>query len=93
MRNAPYNMQDEDERTSLFLEVLDCLWRYNDAEKRAIAEEAGCSWQTLYNWCGGHTTHPRIDTLTKVGTALGFRIKLVRDTKLPKPQRGLRAVK
>lgn len=92
-KNAAFNMGREDERTELFLAVLDCLWRYNDAEKRWVAEQAGCSWVTLYNWCSGKTTHPRIDTLTNVGRALGFNIRLVRDTTLPKPQRGLRRVK
>ena len=88
-----YKIDNEDHRTTLFLSVLDCLWRYNDAEKRAIAEEAGCSWVTLYNWCSGKTTHPRIDTLTNVGRALGFQIVLKRDTAIPKPERGLRRVK
>lgn len=92
-RNAGYNMGLEDDRTDLFLAVLECLWRYNDAEKRVIAMDAGCHWVTLYNWCSGQTTHPRIDTLTNVARALGFKIKLVRDAKLPKPSRGLRVVK
>lgn len=92
-KNQPYNLGDEDSRTDLFLAVLECLWRYNDAEKRAIAEEAGCHWVTLYNWCSGQTTHPRIDTLSNVARALGFRIVLKRDVLLPKPNRGLRRVK
>lgn len=93
MAKRKHNIHSEDGRTALFLAVLDCLYRYNDAEKKAIAETAGCNWTTLYYWCSGRTMNPRIDTLTKVGEALGFEIRLVRNTRLPKPRRGLTLVR
>lgn len=93
MSQRAYAVGTERDRTKLMLAVLDCLWRYNDAEKKQIAKEAGVHWTTLYSWCGGQTINPRIDTLTLVAQVLGFRIVLKRDTKLPRPQRGLRLVK
>ena len=95
MSQRVYSLTNEqiEERTDLFLKVLECLWRYNDAEKKAVAEEAGCCWTTLYFWCSGRTTHPRIDTMSPVAKALGYRVVLKRDVKLPTPKRGLRVVK
>jgi DNA-binding phage protein len=92
-RNKKIRIDTEERRTALFLQVLGCLWRYSDIEKKAVAEEAGCHWTTLYNWCAGKTTHPRIDTLTKVAAALGFEIVLKRTLPSSKPRRKLRVVK
>lgn len=41
-----------------------------------VAETAGVSQQTLYNWHNGYTHKPRIDTITKVANALGYEIVL-----------------
>lgn len=49
---------------------------------RWVAETAGVSDQTLYNWHNGLTHKPRIDTITKVAKALGYEIVLeLRETR------------
>jgi transcriptional regulator with XRE-family HTH domain len=52
----------------------------------ALANEAGVSPQTLWSWVEGRTISPRINTMVKVATALGYSIELV------KPQTKLRLV-
>ncbi len=44
----------------------------------ALAHDAGVSPQTLWCWESGRTISPRINTMVKVATALGYSIDLVR---------------
>lgn len=78
------------EREKLFLELIDHLMRYNDAEKKWVAEEAGIHWGTLYAWCAGNTFSPQIRTLAAVARTLGYEIVLKR-TKAAPPK--LRVIK
>lgn len=77
------DLTDQKDREKIFLELIDILNRYNDAEKKWIAEEAGVHWGTLYNWCSFKTWAPQIRTLAPVARALGYDIVLKRTT--PKP--------
>jgi len=70
-------------REKIFLEIIDHLNRYNDAEKKWIAEEAGVHWGTLYNWCALNTWSPQIRTLAGVARALGYDIVLKRQRPAP----------
>lgn len=78
MARRKVKLDTDDQRASLFMEIIGHLMRYNDEEKRNIAEEAGVHWVTLYSWCSGITQKPRIDTLSKVAEALGYEIVLKR---------------
>lgn len=71
------------DREKVFLEIIDHLNRYNDAEKKWIAEEAGIHWGTLYNWCAFHTWSPQIRTLAAVARALGYDLVLKRQRPAP----------
>lgn len=71
-------LNTERERERLFLDIIGHLSRYNDDEKKGIAEEAGVHWTTLYSWCSYKTFAPRIDTLSKVARAMGYDIVLKR---------------
>lgn len=51
-----------------------------------LAHDAGVSPQTLWSWVEGRTISPRINTMVKVATALGY------DIALTKPQPKLRLV-
>lgn len=62
----------------IFMEVIKHLWKLNDQEMRALALESGVGLSTLHNWKYGSTLRPRIDTLTKVTTTMGYEITLVR---------------
>ena len=44
----------------------------------STAEAAGVSDQTIYNWLVGKTRKPRLDTITKVASAIGFELRLAR---------------
>jgi DNA-binding XRE family transcriptional regulator len=46
-----------------------------------LAHDAGVSPQTIWSWESGRTISPRINTMVKVATALGYDIALVRPTK------------
>lgn len=50
-----------------------------------LAQEADISPSTIHNWVHGKTLHPRIDTLTKVATAMGYSFAIHRPT--PKRKR------
>lgn len=81
-------VETADQRERLFLDVIGHLMRYNDGEKQYIADEAEVHWTTLYNWCAGKTTKPRIDTLSRVARAMGYEIVLKRaKAKPPKLRR------
>lgn len=71
------------ERERIFLEIIEHLSRYNDAEKRWIAETAGIHWGTLYSWCSLKTWAPQIRTLAPVARALGYDIVLKRQRPAP----------
>ena len=71
------------DREKIFLEIIGHLNRYNDAEKKWIAEEAGIHWGTIYNWCAFNTWAPQIRTLAPVARALGYDIVLKRQSPAP----------
>lgn len=54
---------------------------------RELAHDAGVSAFTLYSWVEGITVSPRLNTMIKVATAVGYSIELV------KPRPALRLVK
>lgn len=70
-------------REKIFNEIIDHLGRYNDAEKKWIAEEAGVHWGTLYNWCAYSTYSPHLRTIAAVARALGYEIVLKRQHAAP----------
>lgn len=51
----------------------------NHPDLRHLSEVSSTSPSTLYNWLEGKTKAPRISTLNRVGSALGYKIMLVRD--------------
>jgi hypothetical protein len=70
-------------REKIFLEIIDHLMRYNHAEKQWIADEAGISFQTLYNWCAGTTFSPQLRTIAAVARALGYEVVIKRTKAAP----------
>lgn len=70
-------------REKVFLEIIDHLLRYNDAEKKWIAEQAEVHWGTLYCWCSGNTFSPQIRTLAAVARVLGYELVLKRQQAKP----------
>lgn len=46
-----------------------------------LAHDAGVCPATLWSWVSGRTISPRINTMVKVATAIGYDIALVRPTK------------
>jgi DNA-binding phage protein len=63
------------ERDKLFIDLLAIIGTTN---LYWLADQAGVSHGTLYNWLDGKTMKPRIDTLTKVAKACGYEIVLKR---------------
>ena len=84
-RPRKVTLETPKEREKIFLEIIDHLNRYNDAEKKWIAEEAGIHWGTIYAWCAFKTFSPQIRTLAAVARALGYSIVLKRVA--PRPPR------
>lgn len=78
MKRKKLTLTTEREREALFMDVIGHLNRYNDMEKKNIAEEAEVHWTTIYNWCAFKTVAPRIDTLARVARAMGYDIVLKR---------------
>lgn len=78
-----YISQKDAERTSeIFLQLLDDIptgWH----DMVELAEKAEITAQTLWNWKFGTVCEPRLNTLIKVGTALGYQLKFVPTTKKP----------
>lgn len=72
------------ERTHLFLDLLAELYPISVEARKDVADEAGVSDSTLYNWLYGSTINPRIDTMIKVAEVLGFAIVLQRKQRKPK---------
>lgn len=77
------DISKKDKREKLFLDIIGILMRYNDEEKKVVAERAEVSWVTLYNWCAGKTQNPHINTLGRVARALGFEIEIRRTANIP----------
>lgn len=65
-----------DDRAKIFIEIIIELHDFTDAGLQDLAAQAGVCVATLYNWKGGTTLKPRIDTLTGVARALGYEIIL-----------------
>lgn len=86
-------VEDELKRTRLFLDLLTCI-RDSGFSMEALAKRAGIANATMYFWLAGHTKHPRIDTIHKVASALGFDIRLYRTEKVvpTKAERRMKAV-
>lgn len=61
--------------TSLFKE-LKIILLTTDVSFKTIHERSHVSVTTLNNWVHHKTKFPRIDTLTRVAAALGYRISL-----------------
>jgi hypothetical protein len=88
MSKRKYSVSTLKGREALFMDIIGHLLRYNDAEKKHIAEEAHIHWTTIYNWTHGDTMAPRIDTLSRVARVLGYDIALIRRrAKVPKLRR------
>lgn len=66
------DLANSDSREALFLEIIGHLFRYNDAEKRAIADEAEVSLATLYLWCSGATQNPPHWDIGPSGARIGL---------------------
>ncbi len=60
----------------IFSQIIDML-PYDWADMVELAEAADVSPVTIWNWYSGHTKSPRLITLAKVASALGFNIELV----------------
>ena len=88
MGKAAVDFNDDKSRERIFLDIVGHLLRYNDAEKKHIADEAGISWQCIYQWTHGKTISPQIRTLAAVARVLGYDIVLKRQVaKIPKLRR------
>lgn len=83
MAKRKVSLDTEKQREKLFLDIIMHLLRYNDAERRYIAIQAGVSISCIYSWTHGKTMTPRIDTLSKVARALGYEIVLTRAKSQP----------
>lgn len=86
-KSKAINFNDGKAREDLFMDIIGHLLRYNDAEKKHIAEEAGISWQCIYQWTHGTTLSPQIRTLAAVARVLGYEIVLKRVARVPKLRR------
>ena len=64
-----------EDRLEIFEQIKEIIEDYNFAY---LSEESGVSEPTLYNWINGYTKKPRLDTITKVANAVGYRIRLIR---------------
>lgn len=88
MIKTKVDLAREEVREKVFMEIIGHLLRYNDAEKRYIADEAQVHWGTLYAWTHGNTLRPRIDTLSRVARAMGYELTLSRvKAKVPRLRR------
>lgn len=87
MAKKQLSLDTELGREEVFMEIISNLLRYNDAERKHIAEEAEVHWTTLYNWTHGATINPHISTLARVARVLGYNIVLKRAARIPKLRR------
>lgn len=83
MGHAKKKREDVTSEYALFRVILDHLWNLNDGGIASLASAAGVSGSTLYFWRNGDVTTPRIDTLTKVGKALGYEMVFKRLKRAP----------
>lgn len=65
------------ERDDIFNAVVDAL-NATQQSLPDIAERAGVSPPTLYNWVNGVTISPRLSTLLKVVPEVGMELALLR---------------
>lgn len=63
-------------RHEIFLKLIALLAKNNSDQLKAIAEEAGISSMTLYNWIFGDTMNPHLNTIMRVAEAMGYEITL-----------------
>lgn len=77
--------QQFDNRTELFLALIEVLASYPAAALPQIAESAEVALGTLYRWLAEFdgTVNPHINTLVKVAGALGFEILLKKAGRKP----------
>lgn len=87
MAKRQLSLYTEAGREAVFMTIIGHLLRYNDAERKHIAEEADVHWTTLYNWTHGSTLNPHINTLARVASVLGYTIVLKRVARVPKLRR------
>lgn len=73
--------KNTEERSAMFLTIVDMLQRHEKAKLKEIAYNADVSITTIHNWRTGKTFAPRINTLIKVSSVLGFNISLTRKRK------------
>jgi len=65
-----------DMRTEIFLQIIALLFNYTDAQLDDLAEEAGCTKQTLYNWKTGRVCFPQLHKIVAVAHAMGYALTL-----------------
>ena len=63
-------------RLQIFFTIIDALIDKSGAELREISDHSGVSLPTIYFWLNGTTRNPRIDTISKVASCIGFEIIL-----------------
>jgi DNA-binding phage protein len=71
-----------DLRTEIFLHIITLLFNYTDSQLDDLAEEAGCTKQTLYNWKTGRVCFPQLHKIVAVAHAMGYELTLQ-----PRPRR------
>jgi hypothetical protein len=73
----------QDARHQIFIQIIDLLWAYEGQPLKALADEAGVHWTTLYKWQRGGTYAPRLDKIAAVAIVLGYEIHLKRTAGAP----------
>lgn len=68
-----------EERDQLFLDLVAELQGY---DLTTVADAAEVSYSTLWNWLYGPTVSPRLNTLIKVGKAIGMSLEWKRSASL-----------
>lgn len=63
----------EHDRIALFEDLKGIIAEYNPLW---IEQECGVTDQTIYNWLSGKTRKPRLDTIVKVASAVGYELTL-----------------
>lgn len=77
------HIKSEVEKAKMFKDLIRHIPKDWDGMAN-MAERAGVATVTLYNWKTGITTSPRISTLIKVATVVGYEVQLVRIKPNPK---------
>lgn len=68
-----------EERDALFLDLVTELQGY---DLTSVANAAEVSYSTPWNWLYGPTVSPRLNTLIKVGKAIGMSLEWKRSASL-----------